>query len=184
MARSLDASVVTEIAKESVTMCHLVKMSLSVAQYMTDAAHDISYDGNTYESSEYFVSMDAVDESSDVRVGSLNIELSSVGQTFTSAFLTYPYIGKQVVIYRAFLNATGSIIGAPVVIYDGRIDGFDMNETEGESSITVSIASHWSDFEKKAGRYTNSNSQDLFFTGDKGFEFAAVSVKDLKWGKA
>jgi hypothetical protein len=184
MSRSLNASVITEIAKSSVTMCHLIKMDLSVAQYMTDAAFDIAYDGNTYTSSNYFMSMGSVEESSDVRVGSINIELSSVGQTFTSAFLSYPYIGKQVIIYRAFLNSTGSIIGVPVVMYDGRIDGFDMTESDGESSLNVSVASHWSDFEKKAGRYTNTNSQELFFTGDKGFDFAAQSVKDIKWGKA
>jgi hypothetical protein len=70
------------------------------------------------------------------------------------------------------------------VIYDGRIDGFDMNESQTESTISVSVASHWSDFEKKAGRYTNTNSQELFFSGDKGFEFAANTVKDLKWGRA
>lgn len=184
MSRSLNASVITEIAKDSVTMCHLIKMSLSTVQYMTDASYDIAYDGNTYTSSDYLLSFGSVEESSDVRVGSLNIELSSVGQSFTSAFLNNPYIGKQVIIYRAFLNSSGSIIGVPVVIYDGRIDGFDMNEDQETSSLTVSVASHWSDFEKKAGRYTNSNSQSLFFSGDDGFEFAANTVKDIKWGRA
>lgn len=184
MARSLNASVVTEIAKDSVTMCHLLYMGLSTAQYMTDAAFDITYDSNTYTSSNYLLTMGSIDEASEVRVGSVSIELSSVGQAFTSIFLTYPYIGKQVIIRRAFLDSTGSIIGDPVVIYDGRIDGFDMNESQTESTISVSVASHWSDFEKKAGRYTNTNSQELFFSGDKGFEFAANTVKDLKWGRA
>jgi hypothetical protein len=183
MSRSLNASVITEIAKDSVQMCHLIKIDLSVAQYMTDAAFDVPYDGNTYTSSNYLMSMDSIEESSDVRVGSLSIELSSVGSTFLSAFLSYPYIGKQVIIYRAFLNSTGSIIGVPVVMFDGRIDGFDMNETETDSSINLSVASHWSDFEKKAGRYTNTNSQSLYFTGDDGFEFAGQSVKDIKWGR-
>ena len=70
MSRSLNASVITEIAKDSVTMCHLIKMDLAVAQYMTDAAFDIAYDGNTYTSSNYFMSMGSVEESSDVRVAS------------------------------------------------------------------------------------------------------------------
>lgn len=183
MARSLNASVLAEIEKDSVTMCHLIKMSLSTVQYMTDAAFNIDYDGNTYTSSDYLLSFGSVDESSDVRVGSLSIELSAVGQSFTSAFLSNPYIGKQVIIYRAFLDSSGSIIGVPVVIYDGRIDGFDLNEGQEESVINVSVASHWSDFEKKAGRYTNTNSQSLFFTGDDGFEFAGNTVKDIKWGR-
>lgn len=184
MARSLNASVLTEIAKDSVQMCHLLYMGLNTAQYLTDAPHDIDYSSNTYTSSSYLLSMGTVEESSDVRVGTVAIDLSSVSQAFTSIFLTYPYIGKQVIIRRAFLDSTGSIIGDPVIIYDGRIDGFDMTESDQDSTITVTVSSHWSDFEKKAGRYTNTSSQELFFTGDKGFEFAANSVKDLKWGRA
>lgn len=183
MSRTLHASVLTEIDNDSVTMCHLIYLGLSTSVYLTDAAHDIDYDSNTYTASNYFMSMDDVSESSEVRVGSLSITLSSVGQTYLSAFLNNPYIGKQVVIYRAFLNATGAIIGTPVVMYDGRIDGFDMNETRNESTMNISVASHWSDFEKKSGRYTNPNSQGIFFSSDKGFDFAAVSVKDLKWGR-
>jgi hypothetical protein len=58
-----------------------------------------------------------------------------------------------------------------------------MTETSNDSKLNVQMASHWSDFERKAGRYTNPNSQALFFTGDKGFDFAANIVKDLKWGR-
>ena len=183
MGRTIDATTLAEIDNESVTMCHLVYFGLSTSVYMTDAAIDIAYNSNTYLSSADLLEIGAIDESSEVRVGAINITLSGVGQTFTSAFLSSVYIGKQVVIYRAFLDSSYTIVGAPFIIYDGRIDGFDMNESENQSTVNVSVASHWSDFEKKAGRYTNPNSQALFFTGDKGFDFAAVSVKDLKWGR-
>lgn len=184
MSRTLDSSVLAEIDNESVTMCHLVYIGLSTAVYLTDASHDIDYSSNTYASSSYLIGIDDVSESSEVRVGNINITLSSVGQTYTSAFLGGVYIGKQVIIYRAFLDSTDSIIGSPVVIYDGRIDGFDIDETKTESKLKISVASHWSDFEKKAGRYTNPNSQGLFFSSDKGFDFASATVKDLKWGRA
>ena len=184
MARTLHSSTLAEIDNESVSMCHLVYFGLSTAVYMTTAAIDITYDSNTYESSADLLSIDAVDESAEVRVGALNITLSGVGQAFTSAFLGGSYIGKQVKIYTAFLDSSLDIVGSPIMIYDGRIDGFDMSEGANDSTINVSVASHWSDFEKKAGRYTNPNSQALFFTGDKGFDFAAQSVKDLKWGRA
>ena len=184
MARITNATVLAEIDNESVSMCHLVHFGLSTDVYLTDAAYDLSYGGNTYISSADLLDIGGVSETADVRVNSLTITLSNVGQTFTSNFLGGSYIGKQVVIYRAFLNTSGLIAGDPFVIYDGRIDGYDMSEGEKDSTLNVNIASHWSDFEKKAGRYTNPNSQALFFTGDKGFDFSAVSVKDLKWGRA
>jgi len=49
--------------------------------------------------------------------------------------------------------------------------------------LTVEIASHWKDFEKENGRRTNHNTQQLYFDGDLGFEFAAKTIKDLKWGR-
>ena len=43
---------------------------------------------------------------------------------------------------------------------------------------------HWGTFEKESGRTTSDNSQQRFFSGDKGMEFAALNVLDLKWGRA
>jgi len=183
MSRSLNASTLAEIEKDAVRTAHLVKLSLTTAVYMTDAGFDISYDGDTYQASSHLLEIDAVSESSDVRVGTVSIILSGVEQTFVAAFLGNNYIGKQALIYRIFLDASSQIIGDPILIYDGRIDGFDMTETSNDSKLNVQMASHWSDFERKAGRYTNPNSQALFFTGDKGFDFAANIVKDLKWGR-
>jgi hypothetical protein len=52
------------------------------------------------------------------------------------------------------------------------------------SIIDLACASHWADFERKAGRLTNINSQQYFFPADTGFRYAANSIKDIKWGKA
>jgi len=186
MARSINTSTWAAIdGAASVNMAHLIHFALDTDQYLTDYMMDIDYGSNTYESSEYLLGFSDINESSTIRVGSMSIELSSVGQAFTSIFLTYPYVGKQVIIRRAIMNSTSNaIIGDPVIIYDGRIESFSMNEGNSNSTISIGVASHWSDFEKQAGRYTNTNSQSLFFSGDKGFDFAANSVKDLKWGRA
>lgn len=184
MSRGLSASVITEIAKDSVTMCHLIYLDLTTDTYITDAAQDITYNSTTYESSSHVMEVGAVNESSDVRVGSVTLTLSSVDRAYLQLFLANNFIGKQAIIYRAFLDSSLNVIGVPITVYDGRIDGYDMNESRGDSTLNIVLASHWADFEKKSGRYTNPNSQSLFFTGDKGFDFAANSVKDLKWGRA
>lgn len=184
MARTLHSSTLAEIDNESVSMCHLVSFGFSTTVYMTDAAIDIDDGTNTYTSSSDLIELDTVTESSDVRVGTITVTLSGVSQSFISTFLSGGYMNRQVLIYRAFLDASSDIIGLPILIYDGRIDGYDISETQKESTVTVSVASHWSDFERKSGRYTNPNSQALYFRGDLGFDFAAASVKDIKWGRA
>jgi len=74
-------------------------------------------------------------------------------------------------------------VGAPILIFDGILTGYAIEDTEEESKVTVQMASHWKDFEKENGRRTNHNSQQLYFAGDEGFEFAPKSIKDLKWGR-
>jgi hypothetical protein len=183
MSRSIHASVVTELAKDSVKMCHLLEIHLSSTSYLTDAGQDISYGGNTYLASSHFLNVSTVKEESEVRVGTSRIRLSGVEQSFISALLSSGYVGRQLLVYRAFLDATNGIIGIPVLIYDGRISEYEILDTPETSTVDLGVASHWSDFEKKAGRHTNSNSQGLHFSGDKGFDFAANVVKDLKWGR-
>ena len=165
-------------------MCHLLEIHLSSTSYITDAGHDISYGGNSYQASSHFLNVQTVKESAELRVGSTKLILSGVEQSFVSAFLSSGYVSSQVRILRAFLDTNNVIVGAPVLIYDGRINGYNVKDTMDTSVIELDVASHWSDFEKRSGRKTNSNSQGLFFPSDKGFDFAANIVKDLKWGRS
>ena len=184
MSRDINSSVVTEIAKDSIRMCQLFEFHFSTSVYYTDAPQDISYSANNYIASSHILNIQAIQETSDVRVGSVRIKLSGVEQTFVSLLLGGGYIGKQVRILRAFLNSSNAIIGVPVLIYDGRMDTHEIRDSKTSSEVDLSVTSHWSDFEKKAGRVTNTNSQKLFFSSDKGFDFSANVVKDIKWGKS
>lgn len=192
MARTINATTLAEIDNDAVSMCHLVEFNFPTVLYKTDWSHDIIDGSTTYDGDGLLLRIDSVSESSEVRVGTLNIELSGampvsgtngsyMWEHLTNA--SNKFLNTKVTIYRAFLDANESIVGAKIMIYEGYIDGFDMSESKNESIITLSVASHWSDFERKSGRYTNPNSQALFNSSDKGFDFAAVTVKDLKWGR-
>jgi len=81
------------------------------------------------------------------------------------------------------LDDSDSVIGAPILVFDGLITGYEIDDTEDSSEIVINCASHWKDFEKENGRKTNDNSQKIHFPNDDGFEFAAKTIKDLKWGR-
>jgi len=76
-----------------------------------------------------------------------------------------------------------AIITDPVIIYDGRMAGFKVTESETASLVTVEVASHWADFDKTAGRRTNTHSQQLHFPNDTGFQFAGDAINDFLWGR-
>ena len=184
MSRGIHADVITELAKDAFNMAHLVTIDFSQPIFLTDYAHDITYGGNEYSSSSHLLGLSQVNETSDAQVGTFNINLSGVDQSFVAILLSENYIDREVIISRVILNSVGDIIGDPIALYNGRIDGFGIKDDMKTSQINLSVASHWSDFEKESGRRTNHNGQQIHFAGDKGFEFAANTVKDIKWGKS
>ena len=69
-------------------------------------------------------------------------------------------------------------------MYSGNIESFSVNESEKESTVNLSVVSHWADFDKKNGRKTNNTSQQRFFSADVGMDFSSETVQDIKWGRA
>ena len=58
-----------------------------------------------------------------------------------------------------------------------------LNENITTANLGLSVTSHWGNFEKVSGRRTSDTSQQRFFSGDKGFEFSALTVQDIRWGR-
>ncbi len=184
MPRGLTTQVKAELATNDFTMAHLIKMDFSTsAVYYTDYISDLSSQGQSYSSIGNFLDIASPQETQELKVGTINITLSGVEQSFISAFLTNQWMNRQVLISRALINSAGGIIPNPFKIFDGYMTQFQVDESGDKSDVTVAVSSHWADFDKKAGRHTNNNSQQYYFSGDKGFEYASSIVKDLKWGR-
>jgi hypothetical protein len=49
------------------------------------------------------------------------------------------------------------------------------------ATVVVETASHWGDFDRENGRFTNENSQKAIFSGDEGFQFARDIQKEIEW---
>ena len=58
-----------------------------------------------------------------------------------------------------------------------------MNDGGSSAALGMTITSHFGNFEKINGRTTSDISQQRFFSGDKGFEFSALTIRDIKWGR-
>jgi len=86
-------------------------------------------------------------------------------------------------VWLVVLDSNGAITGAPLVVFNGQITNWQFTESRKNSKVIVSISSHWADFQKTQGRLTNLNSQQFYFSSDLGFEYAAHTVRDIKWGR-
>jgi hypothetical protein len=182
MTRSINSSTLTALQGDNINLATFIQMDFATPIRLTDWARNISYGGNTYTSSVHLIDYGSFNESAELRINSVSLRLSAVEQTYVALFLGTPYMDVRCRIWRAVLNDSDVVIGEPILVYDGRIAGYTITDTDTESVIDVNVASHWKDFELINGRKTNHNVQQLHFPGDMGFEFSAVVQKDIKWG--
>jgi len=184
MPRSLNGSLITELATNKLNPVELVYIGVSSGSYYIDHYKSITFGGNTYLSSSLFLGSSESAESSEVSVSNLVVKFGGADQTIISLFLNNDYMDKRAWVYRGFLDDSQTLIADPFLLFDGRIENLSIEEDETNSVVSVSIASHWADFDKTKGRKTNTNSQALHFPTDLGFDYAAQTAKEIKWGKA
>ena len=187
MTRTLTTAVKNELATNEIRPVHLITIGFGTPVNITDngfsLTSSISGSSVTYIPSSFLFSIPSFTEQTDVTKTSLTLALSGADQTFISTCLNENIVNDSVDIFRAFLDTSSAIIADPILLYSGNIETFQIDETETESSVILTVVSHWADFDKKSGRNTNNNSQQRFFSTDVGFDFSSQTVLDLKWGR-
>lgn len=167
---------------------HLIDLMLDTPVYMTNAYRDIVHDGNSYLRLGHLLSVGRIAENANMTASSVTINLSGVDQSFISAFLGSSVANKVVNIYFGYIDSTGAFYdnspnSNPLKLYSGYIDTFSISETpDSKSVISLKTANHWSVFNRKAGRRINDEDQQYYYPGDRGLQYAAETVSDLKWG--
>ena len=192
MPRNLDSTLQSSLSERKIIGCDLIELHLDTAVYFTNAAFDILYDSptapdtgsNTYLAQGQFIGFGNVQESSDVKVNSLDISFTAVDLTTIGYVVSNDYIDKRVVLYKAILNLDNSLDSNKVFqFFDGRISGYNISEKQDTATLVINCASQFADFEKTGGRQTSIASQQLHFPGDKGMEFSNLIARDIKWGR-
>ena len=183
MARGLTTAVNNELATDSLNPITLVYLGVSTGSRYTDHYKDITYDANTYTASSLLLDASAVSESSEVEITNIQLRFSGADQTIISLFLNNNYMSKDVEVYKGFLNDNQGLIADPITLFKGKIESFSVDEEITNSTVTITATSHWSDFERVQGRKTNTNSQQIYFSSDVGFDYASQAIAELRWGR-
>ena len=187
MARGLTSAVKTELATGIIEPVLLIELGFGTPVYLTNASFDItssvSGSSRTYLSNGHLKNISAVSETNKPTKNSLIISLSGVDQTYVSIALNENIINDDVHIYRGFLDGNLSLISDPFLLFYGTINDYKITDNTTTAKIVLTVTSHWGNFSKTSGRTTTDNSQQRFFSGDKGMEFSALTVRDIKWGR-
>ena len=187
MTRALTTAVKNEIATNDIRPIHLITIGFSTPVNITDCSFpltsSVSGSSVTYSASSHLIGISDFSEQTDVSKSSIRLTLSGADQTFISTVLNESVINDTVTIHRGLLDDDNTIFADPFLLYKGSIENFEIQEQPKSSTLSLSIVSHWADFNKKNGRKTNNTSQQRFFSTDVGMDFSSQTVQDIKWGR-
>ena len=185
MARGLTSAVKTALAA-SPTFCHLVYLGFATPVRKTDNSFDIVDDiegsSQTYNADGTLLGVGDVPEANTPIKHSINLTFSGVDQSLISTCLSNDVLGIEVKIYRGVVSGT-TCIADPFLIFHGHLSNFQINDGGTGAALGMTVTSHFGNFEKINGRTTSDISQQRFFSGDKGFEFSALTIRDIRWGR-
>ena len=188
MTRALTTAVKNQLATGTIRPIHLISIGFATPAYLTDSSYpltsSISGTSRTYLASDFLMGFSDVSELTDITKASVKLTLSGANLTYISVVLNENITNAPVTIYRGLLDSSNAVIADPFHLYSGNIESFSISEDTKSSSIELSVASHWSDFNRKNGRKTNLASTQRFFSTDVGMEFASELTTEIKWGKA
>lgn len=143
----------------------------------------------TYSAQGDFIGFSTITEEFDVKVGKFQIHLSGLTNGMVDKFINKDFEGCQVQIAKCFLDYnTLQVINNPYIVFDGIIYNVSVVENAITCNITVDCSTLWADFDRKAGRMTNNNSNWFYQGGqntDKCFSKAGtVGQIEYRWGRA
>tara|TARA_B100000575_G_scaffold239372_1_gene201928 strand:+ start:230 stop:796 length:567 start_codon:yes stop_codon:yes gene_type:complete len=187
MARGLTTAVKNELATGVIDPVLLIEIGFGTPVYLTNASFDItssvSGSSETYLSNGHLKNISGVNETNQPTKNTLSLSLSGVDQTYISIALSENIINDDVHIYRGYLDSNNALISDPFLLFYGTIEEYKISDNTSTANLILSVTSHWGNFSKVNGRTTTDNSQQRFFSSDKGMEFAALTVKDIRWGR-
>lgn len=181
MPRSLSTDLQTQVSSTATKTAFLVELNLSSTIRLTDWYTNVIYDSNSYEAGGSFLSVDSITETGQLQVDEINLGFSNVTDQVRSLVQDGAFTDKTVDIYLAYFNDDETIVGS-INYFTGQIRNIGINENLNESTLQMTVASHWANWNLTKGRHFSDESQQSFSTGDKGFEFATQVKADVRWG--
>ena len=182
MPRSLSSALQTQVSSTATKTAFLVELNLSSTIRLTDWYTNVTYDSNSYEAGGSFLTVEATTETGQLQVSEINLGFSNITDEVRVLVQDGSFTDKTVDIYLAYFNTDETIVGA-ISFFTGQIRNVVISEDINNSTLTMTVASHWANWSLTKGRHFSVESQQQYSAGDKGMEFATQVKSDVRWGK-
>ena len=181
MPRSLSAGLQTQVSAQQTKTAFLVELNLSTVIRLTDFYRDVTYNSNSYEAGGSFLAVDTTTETGQLQVSDINLGFSNVTNQVRQLVRDGAFTDKVVNVYIAYFDENESLVGA-INYFTGQIKNVNISETLVDSLLSMTVASHWANWNLTKGRHYSDESQQSVYSGDRGLEYATQTKSDVRWG--
>lgn len=143
--------------------------------YFTDADVDTQYNGATFVS-RLLNNMGNVKSTRGASINDLKLDFDGYAPSMLAVGLNDNWMNRRVTIEK--LIKTDDFVGT-LPMFKGYLTALKI----AGDKLTFTTSSIWKDFEKAAGRKTNSASHKVRFPNSDPFEFTPNLIDSVPWGK-
>ena len=192
MTREFPNSLQTYLAGNSFVSVLLVKIQKPDNSYTlwTDAPYDIDFNGDTYLAQGDFLSITEGQETSEIQIHSVSIQISALDVSNITTYATSNIINRTVEIRRAFLDPiTQQLQGdssgdSGFLLFKGRVAAYAVNNNVNNADIVLQVSSQFINFQRTSGRRSNLTNFQREHPNDFGMEYSHETLSDIDWGKS
>ena len=181
MPRSLSSDLQTQVSAQQTKIAFLVELNLSTVIRLTDFYRDVTYNSESYEAGGSYLAVNTTTETGQLQVNDINLSFSNVTDQVRSLVQDGSFTDKKVEVYIAYFDSNEDIVGA-VNYFTGKIKNVNITETIDSTTLGMTVASHWANWNLTKGRHYSDESQQSVYTGDRGLEYATQTKSDVRWG--
>ena len=181
MPRSLSSDLQTQVSAQQTKIAFLVELNLSTVIRLTDFYRNVTYNSESYEAGGSYLSVDSTTETGQLEVNEINLSFSNVTDQVRSLVRDGSFNNKKVEIYIAYFDVNEDLVGA-VNYFTGNIRNVSIQENINDSVLSLTVASHWANWNLTKGRHYSDESQQSVYSGDRGLEYATETKSDVRWG--
>ena len=185
MSRGLPTGFQSAVSAPVVRPAFLVELDWpSGTVYVWTGYGNISWGGHTFVGTGHIGKISEIKESGDLSANGVTLSLSGIPSGLIAEALANDAQGKPAKIWLAAFSADGSLAADPYLVFDGKIDQTEIEDSGDTATISVQLQKELVDNRSGARRYTHED-QQIDYPGDMGFEYVAgLATKTVTWGTA
>lgn len=186
MSRSLDSSTATALAGSTVYALNLVTMDFPDGDLNLHTGYgEITVNSVTYTGAGNLGQVSEIEETTDLRATGITLSLSGVPSELLSKVLSENIRNRAIRVYFCTCDENHTIIGSPILIFDGKMDTMSIDDQGTTSVIQVTAESRLIDLGRPRTQVYTDEFQRTIDSDDNSLEYLADLANksnSFNWG--